>query len=292
MTPDTFVVVLVSGLSGAALLFLVSAGLTLVFGALRLINMAHGSLYMLGAFLAVAIVGTLSGALGFAGGVLAASAAVGVIGGLIEIAILRRLYQRDHLMQLLATFALILVISGAVRVVFGANFRRVATPDLLGGSIPVGGSTVSVYQLFLIAVALAVAGGLWALLYRTSLGRDIRAAVADPELLRLAGVNVPLLFTTVFTIGAVLAGLGGAVIAPYHAVSLGIDVDIVVQAFAVTIIGGLGSLAGAVIGSVLVGLVQSFGIYAAPKLSLAFIFIVLAAVLGLRPWGLFGEPER
>lgn len=292
MTLETFVVVLVSGLSGAALLFLVSSGLTLVFGALRLINMAHGSLYMLGAFLAVAIVGTLSGALGFAGGVVAASVAVGVIGGLIEIAILRRLYQRDHLMQLLATFALILVISGAVRVVFGANFRRVATPDLLSGSIPVGASTVSVYQLFLIAVALAVAGGLYALLYRTSLGRDIRAAVADPELLRLAGVNVPLLFTTVFTIGAVLAGLGGAVIAPYHAVSLGIDVDIVVQAFAVTIIGGLGSLAGAVIGSVLVGLVQSFGIYAAPKLSLAFIFIVLAAVLGLRPWGLFGEPER
>jgi len=292
MTLDTFVVVLVSGLSGAALLFLVSAGLTLVFGALRLINMAHGSLYMLGAFLAVAFLGTLSGALGFAGGILAASLAVGAAGGLIEIAILRRLYQRDHLMQLLATFALILVISGAVRVVFGSSFRRVATPDLLGGSIAVGGSTVSVYQLFLIGVAITVAAGLWSLLYRTSLGRDVRAAVADPELLRLAGVNVRLLFTTVFLIGALLAGLAGAVIAPYHAVSLGIDVDIVVQAFAVTIIGGLGSLTGAVVGSLLVGLVQSFGIYAAPKFSLAFIFIVLAAVLGLRPWGLFGEPER
>jgi len=277
MSLDTFVVVLVSGLSGAALLFLVSAGLTLVFGALRLINMAHGSLYMLGAFLAVAFLGTLSGALGFAGGILAASLAVGAAGGLIEIAILRRLYQRDHLMQLLATFALILVISGAVRVVFGSSFRRVATPDLLSGSIAVGGST---------------AAGLWSLLYRTSLGRDVRAAVADPELLRLAGVNVRLLFTTVFLIGALLAGLAGAVIAPYHAVSLGIDVDIVVQAFAVTIIGGLGSLTGAVVGSLLVGLVQSFGIYAAPKFSLAFIFIVLAAVLGLRPWGLFGEPER
>ena len=231
MSLDTFVVVLVSGLSGAALLFLVSAGLTLVFGALRLINMAHGSLYMLGAFLAVAFLGTLSGALGFAGGILAASLAV-------------------------------------------------------------GGSTVSVYQLFLIGVAVTVAAGLWSLLYRTSLGRDVRAAVADPELLRLAGVNVRLLFTTVFLIGALLAGLAGAVIAPYHAVSLGIDVDIVVQAFAVTIIGGLGSLTGAVVGSLLVGLVQSFGIYAAPKFSLAFIFIVLAAVLGLRPWGLFGEPER
>src|SRR6266851_5731055 len=272
MSPDTFVVVLVSGLSGAALLFLVGSGLTLVFGALRIINLAHGSLYMLGAFLAVAL--------------------IGVLGGLIELAILRRLYQREHLMQLVATFSLILIISGAVRVIFGANFKRVSAPDFLTGSIPVGGSSISAYQIFLIAVALAVVAGLYALLYRTGLGRNIRAAVADPELLQLAGVNVPLLFTTVFVIGALLAGLGGAVIAPYHAVSLGIDVDIVVQAFAVTIIGGLGSLVGAVVGALLVGLVQSFGIYAAPKFSLAFIFIVMAAVLGVRPWGLFGEPER
>jgi branched-subunit amino acid ABC-type transport system permease component len=292
VSPDTFVVVLVSGLSGAALLFLVGSGLTLVFGALRIINLAHGSLYMLGAFLAVALIGTLGGVLGFAAGIVVASIAVGVIGGLIEIAILRRLYQREHLMQLVATFSLILIISGAIRVVFGANFKRVGAPDFLTGSIPVGSSTISAYQLFLIAVALAVVGGLYALLYRTGLGRNIRAAVADPELLQLAGVNVPLLFTTVFVIGALLAGLGGAAIAPYHAVSLGIDVDIVVQAFAVTIIGGLGSLVGAAIGSILVGLVQSFGIYAAPKFSLAFIFIVLAIVLGVRPWGLFGEPER
>jgi branched-chain amino acid transport system permease protein len=292
VSPDTFVVVLVSGLSGAALLFLVGSGLTLVFGALRIINMAHGSLYMLGAFLAVAMIGTLAGALGFGVGIVAASLAVGVLGGLIELAILRRLYHREHLMQLLATFSLILIISGAVRVIFGADFKRVSAPDVLTGSIPVGGSTISAYQLFLIAVALAVVGALYALLYRTGLGRNIRAAVADPELLQLAGVNVPLLFTTVFVIGALLAGLGGAVIAPYHAVSLGIDVDIVVQAFAVTIIGGLGSLVGAAIGSILVGLVQSFGIYAAPKFSLAFIFIVLAVVLGVRPWGLFGEPER
>ncbi len=292
MSPDTFVVVLVSGLSGAALLFLVGSGLTLVFGALRIINLAHGSLYMLGAFLAVALIGAIGGVLGFAAGIVLASLAVGVLGGLIELAILRRLYQREHLMQLVATFSLILIISGAVRVIFGANFKRVSAPDFLTGSIPVGGSSISAYQIFLIAVALAVVAGLYALLYRTGLGRNIRAAVADPELLQLAGVNVPLLFTTVFVIGALLAGLGGAVIAPYHAVSLGIDVDIVVQAFAVTIIGGLGSLVGAAIGSILVGLVQSFGIYAAPKFSLAFIFIVLAVVLGVRPWGLFGEPER
>jgi branched-chain amino acid transport system permease protein len=292
VTPDTFLVVSVSGLSGAAILFLVGAGLTLVFGALRLINMAHGSLYMTGAFIAVALVGAFAGTLGFTAAIILSAVAVGAIGGFIELAILRRLYKRDHLMQLLATFALILVIDGLIRVIFGTNFHKVNAPQELTGSIAVGNSTISVYQLFLIGIAAVVAAALWFVVLRTRLGRSIRAAVADPELLRLSGVNVPLLFTTVFVIGAVLAGLGGAVIAPYQTVSLGIDVDIVVEAFAVTIIGGLGSLKGALIGALIVGLVQSFGIYAAPQFSQAFIFVVMAIVLVMRPWGLFGQPER
>ena len=292
MSPETFVVILMSGLSGAALLFLVGSGLTLVFGALRLINMAHGSLYMTGAFIAVAIAGALGGTLGFAAAIVGAAIAVGVLGGLIEVTVLRRLYKRDHLMQLLATFALILIIDGVIRVVFGTNNRSAAAPSLLTGSIAVGKSSISIYQVFLVALAGAVAVGLWAVVYRTGLGRAIRAAVADPELLRLSGVNVPLLFTTVFMIGALLAGLGGAAIASYQSVGLGIDVDIVVEAFAVTIIGGLGSLGGALVGALIVGLVQSFGIYAVPQYSLAFIFVVMAAVLAVRPWGLFGAPER
>jgi branched-subunit amino acid ABC-type transport system permease component len=162
----------------------------------------------------------------------------------------------------------------------------------LTGSFAVGKSSISIYQVFLVALAAAVAVGLWAVVYRTGLGRAIRAAVADPELLRLSGVNVPLLFTTVFMIGALLAGLGGAAIASYQSVGLGIDVDIVVEAFAVTIIGGLGSLGGALVGALIVGLVQSFGIYAVPQYSLAFIFVVMAAVLAVRPSGLFGAPER
>jgi branched-chain amino acid transport system permease protein len=292
MSADTFVVLVISGLSGAAILFLVGAGLTLVFGALRVINMAHGSLYMIGAFLSVAIAGHIAGQAGFWIALLAASAGVGAVGGVIEITILRRLYRRDHLMQLLATFSLVLIISGLVKVGFGTDFRREEAPGWLSGSIAVGSSTVSGYQLFLIVVAMAVAAALWLTIYRTELGRLIRAALADPELLSLSGINVPRLFTTVFVIGALLAGIGGAAIAPYHAVSLGIDVDIVVQAFAVTIIGGLGSLGGALLGAVVVGLVQSFGIYYAPKWQLAFIFLVMAAVLAVRPTGLFGEPER
>lgn len=292
MSPDTFVVILISGLSGAASLFLVGSGLTLVFGALRLINMAHGSLYMTGAFLGVALIGALGGTLGFAAAIIAAALAVGVVGGVIEVTVLRRLYKRDHLMQLLATFALILIIDGAVRVVFGDNNRSAAAPAGLTGSLGVGKSSVSVYQVFLIVLAGAVAVGLWGVVYRTGLGRAIRAAVADPELLRLSGVNVPLLFTTVFFIGAVLAGLGGASIAAYQSVGLGMDVDIVVEAFAVTIIGGLGSLGGALVGAIIVGLVQSFGIYYVPQYSLAFIFVVMAVVLAIRPSGLFGAAER
>ncbi|GAC1335178.1 MAG: hypothetical protein NVSMB17_17780 [Candidatus Dormibacteria bacterium] len=292
MSLDTIVGILISGLSGAAILFLVGAGLTLVFGALRLINMAHGSLYMIGAFLAVALLGSLAGVVGFAAALVVAAIAVGAVGGLIEVAILRRLYGRDHLFQLVATFALILVINGIVRQVFGTSFHRVTAPAELTSSLILGGSRVSSYQLFLIVVAAAVAAALWAVLYRTGLGRDIRAAVEDPELLQLSGVNVPRLFTMVFVIGALLAGLAGAIVAPYHAVSLGIDVDIVVEAFAVTIIGGLGSLWGALLGAILVGLVESFGVYLAPKFSLALIFMVMAVVLAVRPWGLFGEPER
>lgn len=292
MTPSTFLVVLISGLSGAAILFLVGAGLTLVFGALRLINMAHGSLYMAGAFIAVSLLGALAGVLGFAVALVVSAIAVGAIGGFVELTILRRLYRRDQLTQLLATFALILVFDGLIRVIFGTGFHRVAAPGGLGNSIAVGTSSISAYQLFLIAVAAVVALLVWMLVFRTRLGRQIRAAVADPELLRLAGVNVPLLFTSVFVVGALLAGLGGAVIAPYQTVGLGIDVDIVVEAFAVTIIGGLGSLGGALIGALLVGLAQSFGIYAVPQYSQAFIFIVMAAVLAIRPWGLFGQPER
>jgi branched-chain amino acid transport system permease protein len=292
LSPDTFAVILVSGLSGAALLFLVGSGLTLVFGALRLINMAHGSLYMTGAFIAAALTGAIGGTVGFVAAIVAATIAVGIIGGVIEVTILRRLYKRDHLMQLLATFALILIIDGVIRVVFGTNNRSAAPPAFLSGSIAVGRSSVSAYQILLIALAAGVAVALWGVVYRTGLGRAIRAAVADPELLRLSGVNVPLLFTTVFVIGALLAGLGGAAIASYQSVGLGIDVDIVVEAFAVTIIGGLGSLGGALVGALIVGLVQSFGIYAVPQYSLGFIFVVMAAVLAIRPSGLFGAPER
>ena len=292
----SFVVLFVlAGLSQAALLFIVAAGLSLVFGALRVINMAHGSLYMAAAYLATFVAaGITARTLGFLAALLVAPAVAALLGALIEILILKPLYGKEHLLQLLGTYALTLVFAGAIRLIFGSEIRNVAPPAFLNGSLPVFGQTFPTYRVFLMAAAGVIAGGLYLLLYRTGLGRNIRAAVSDPELLSAAGVNVPALFTTVFMIGALLAGLGGALVAPSQAVSPDIDNEVLVEAFAISVIGGLGSLVGSFVGALLVGLMTSFAIAYPPtsRLSVAFIFTAMAMVLTIRPWGLFGRPEQ
>src|SRR5712691_7452941 len=218
MTPGQLLLFSVGGLANAAYLFIVAAGLSLVFGALRVINMAHGSLYMVAAFVTVVIAN-----LGFWAGLLVAVAVTGAIGGIIEVIVLRRVYGREHLIQLLGTYAVSLVVAGGVRIVFGANYRTVASP--IPGHIDVGGYSYASYSLFMIGAAIVIAAGVWAMLYRTNLGRNIRAAVADPDLLNATGVNVTRLYTTVFVIGAGLAGLGGAIVAPSQAIGSSIDTD-------------------------------------------------------------------
>jgi branched-subunit amino acid ABC-type transport system permease component len=283
-----------AGLSQASVLFLVAAGLSLVFGALRVINMAHGSLYMVGAFLSTAVVGLVAqNTVGFVAALILAPAIVGVLGALIEIGVLRRLYNREHLLQLLATYALVLVFAGGVRIIFGTENRNIGKPDFLNGGLNIAGLTFPTYKLFLMAAAVAVAVVLYLVLYRTGLGRNIRAAVSDPELLNSSGVNVPRLFTVVFVIGAALAAVGGVLISPDQAVNGSMDTDVLINAFAISVIGGLGSLMGSFVGALLVGLATSFGILlpATSRWSLAFIFVLMAAVLTVRPWGLFGRPE-
>ncbi len=294
MDPSKLLLFTVAGLSEAAFLFIVAAGLSLVFGALRVINMAHGSLYMVAAFV-TALIAARAGAIGgFWGGLLVAVLVTGLLGAVIEIVVLRRVYDREHLLQLLGTYALTLVFAGAVRLIFGPNFRTVRAPSGLDGSIQIAGSGYSVYGFFEIAMAILIAVGLYVLLYRTSLGRNIRAAVSDPSLLAASGVNVARLYTTVFMIGAGLAGLGGVIVAPSQAVSTDMDAEVLVLAFAISVIGGLGSLIGSFVGALIVGLVISFGLanqYTA-KWAIAFIFVVMAVVLTIRPWGLFGQPEQ
>ena len=294
MNPAQILLFAVGGLSNAAYLFIVAAGLSLVFGALRVINMAHGSLYMIAAFVTVVVAEKLGAVLGFWSGLLAALIITGMIGAIIEIVVLRRVYREEHLVQLLGTYALTLIIAGLVRIIFGPNYRTVKSPALFTGSVSLAGFSYSIYSFFMIGAAILIATGVYVMLYRTALGRNIRAAVSDPELLSASGIDVARLFTTVFVIGACLAALGGVIVAPSQAVGSSMDTDVLVLAFAISVIGGLGSIVGSLVGSVIVGEVYSFGLQNAltNQFALAFVFIIMAAVLIIRPWGLFGSPEQ
>ena len=291
MDAQAFVLQFLTGLSRAAILFIVASGLSLVFGALRIVNIAHGSFYMVGAFVAATVVATVDGLIGFVLALLASMLVVAALAAGIEVTALRRLYRSEHLLQLLATFAFLLILADAVQFLWGEQPRRVAQPEPIGGAANLGGIIFPRYSLFLIAIAVLLAVGLWALMNRTGLGRDIRAAVADPQMLGVVGVNVPLLLTIVFALGGALAALGGVLAAPQTTATLGMDVDIIVESFAVVIIGGLGSLPGTAVGALLVGLTFTFGIFFVPEAALAIVFLVMVAVLAWRPYGLFGVVE-
>jgi branched-subunit amino acid ABC-type transport system permease component len=217
---------------------------------------------------------------------------VAALGGLIEVGALRRLYGKEHLLQLLATFAFLLIVSDVVRFIYGERPQSLRAPPLLSGATRFGDVFFPRYSLFLMAAAVVLGLGLWLLLSRTGLGRDIRAAVSDPEMLGMVGVNVSRLFTVVFALGAGLAGLGGVLAGPQTTILLGMDIDIIVESFAVVIIGGLGSLVGTAVGAVLVGVTFALGITFIPSAALAIVFVVMVAVLVWRPYGLFGIPQE
>lgn len=291
MDPGKLLLFTTGGLADAAYLFLVSAGLSLVFGALRVINMAHGSLYMVGALVAVVVAGKLGAAIGFLPALLAAVLAAAAIGAVMEVTVLKRVYGHEHLVQLLATYAVALIIGGAARLIFGPNYRTTTAP--IQGSLTILGYSYSLYALVMILAAIAIGAAMYGLLYRTGLGRNIRAAVSDAELLNASGVNVTLLYTTVFVIGAGLAGLGGVTVAPSQAVDPTIGDSVLVLAFAISVIGGLGSIVGSAVGALMVGEVISFGLVnpATNAFAIAFVFIIMTLVLTVRPWGLFGRAE-
>jgi branched-chain amino acid transport system permease protein len=289
--PGKFLLFATGGLADAAYLFIVAAGLSLVFGALRVINMAHGSLYMVAAMVSVVVADRLGAGIGFLPALLLAVLVAAALGALIETTVLKRVYGHEHLVQLLATYAVALIIGGVARLVFGPNYRTTTAP--VQGSITVLGYSYSTYALAMIAAAVLIGLAMYGLLFRTRLGRNIRAAVSDPELLNASGVNVTLLYTTVFVIGAGLAGLGGVIVAPSQAVDPTIGDSVLVLAFAISVIGGLGSIVGSAVGALIVGEVISFGLInpATNAFALAFVFIVMTVVLTVRPWGLFGRAE-
>lgn len=289
---DTIVLLILSGLTKASLLFIVSAGLSLVFGVLRIINLAHGSFYMIGAFIAASIVMRNPEGPYFWIALAIAPFSVALVGWIIELSVLRRIYRSEHIVQLLATYALILILSDVVRMIWGAEYISISFPQPLTKPVEIMGSYFPSYYLFVIIWAPLIAVSLSYLVYKTSLGCLVRAAVSDPEMLEALGINIQQIFSIVFTIGAFLAALGGIIVSPMGSIGLGMDLEILIEAFVVAVIGGLGSFAGALLGSVIIGMMHSFGITIAPRMAMAFIFLAMVIVLIIRPWGIFGERER
>ena len=282
-----------SGIARGALLFLVASGLSLTFGVLRVLNFAHGSLYMLGAFLSYSIwKWLLMPTLGFYIAAVLAALIMAGVGLIMEFGLLRRLYTRGWPEQLLATYAIILIITDLVKWAWGGAFLSIPRPAPFTGAVFLFDFPFPSYNFFIIFLGIGLVVFLWWLVYRTRLGDIIRAAAHDREMVSALGIPIPWLFTWIFVLGAAIAGLSGAVTAPFGSVALGMDIEIIIECFAVVVIGGMGSLPGTLLGSFIVGQVYSFGIMFLPHLALAFIFLVMAVVLIIRPWGIFGRPER
>jgi len=305
-TPMSLILILeqvLNGLQFGVMLFLMAAGLTLVFGVMGLINLAHGSLYMVGAFAAATVAG-LTGS--FLLALIASLAAAAAAGALVEVTVIRRLYDRDHLDQVLATFALILIFSEGTRWLFGSFPLFLDVPSYLSGPVTLPfGIQYPLYRLAIIAIGLVVGAGLFWLIARTRIGVQIRAGEADREMIAALGVDISRLYTVVFALGAALAGLAGALVGAIQSVQVGMGEPVLILAFVVIVIGGIGSIKGALVGALLVGLTDTLGGVFLPRLfalmlepaeaasvgaSLAsmLIYILMAAVLLVRPSGLFG----
>lgn len=307
MSISLFLEQVLNGLQFGVMLFLMSAGLTLVFGVMGLINLAHGSLYMIGAFAAAAIASWTGS---FWLGLVASLMAAAIAGVIVEIVIIRRLYKRDHLDQVLATFALILLFSEAMRWIFGAFPLFLDVPEILSGtlSLPLG-IEYSKYRMMIIVVGILIAVGLFSLISKTRLGVRIRAGESDREMIAALGVDISKLYTLVFALGAALAGLAGAMVGAIQSVEVGMGEPVLILAFVVIVIGGIGSIKGALVGAILVGLTDTLGRFLLPSffkiflnpssatdigsaLSSMMIYILMAAVLIWKPSGLFGNNAK
>jgi branched-subunit amino acid ABC-type transport system permease component len=281
---------IITGLSIGSRLFLVAIGLSLIFGVLDVLNFAHGVLYAIGAYMAIVTVNSTIG--NFWVGVVLAAVVVALVGVFIEAGFIRRIYDRGHLDQLLLTFAFVLILEDVVRFAFGSGTRVVDPPALLQFDIALGsGFSIPSYRAFVILMSLVVMGGLFAVLRTTNIGRVVRATASDRDMARLLGINVPRLYTGVFLVGAALAGIGGALAAPQQAVTPGLGNQVIINAFVVVVIGGLGSFTGAFVGAYLIGLMISLGSIVIAGAGQLFPFVAMILVLLFKPQGLFGGAE-
>jgi len=281
-----------NGLSLAMNLFVIAAGLTLILGILRVLNFAHGAFYMLGGYVAYTVVTRLDVAGSFWIGVAAAGAVLAIVSWAIERTMLKRLYDRHHLYQLLFTFALVLIFGDLTRIIWGTGFLSISFPEGLDGATDLGLTYYPTYRLFLCVVGVVVALALWYAVNHTRWGRLVRAATQDREMLEALGVNVGMIYSVVFIIGSALAGIGGALAAPALALHPAMDAEMIVESFIIVIIGGLGSLWGAFIGALILGQLTAFGTVFLPDFELVLIYLMMVVVLIFRPWGLLGRPEH
>jgi branched-chain amino acid transport system permease protein len=289
-------VVGLDGLAYASWLFLVSAGLTFTYGVLRVLNLAHGNLYALGAYLGATLVLYYAAtgstpALTYGLLLLAALVIGAVVGPLIERLFLRRVYSRDEEVQLLLTFSISLILEDVVKLTWGVTPIFADLPYTYLGRVRLGGVNYAWYPFLLTAIALAVGLLLWLVVTRTRLGKILTSVITDREVSLTLGINVPRVYTLAFTAGAMLAALGGALTAPMFSLVPGVGAEVLVTSFAVIAIGGLGSIGGAALGSLLVGMARSFAVYKFPELDLFVIYLIMALVLLFRPQGFFGEIE-
>ena len=299
----SFLIQTLNGLASASLLFLVALGLSLIFGVTRVVNFAHGSFFMVGAYLAVTFYDRLGGGyLGFWGGALLAAIVVGVLGALIEIVILRRIYRAPELLQLITTFGVVLVLKDVVLAVWGPEDRLGPRAPGLTSAVSILGKPLPEYDLLLLVLGPLVGISVWLLLKRTDWGTRVRAATEDRDMAAALGINQALMFTGVFVLGSLLAGLAGALALPREPANLAMDLSIIADVFVVTVVGGLGSLPGAYVAAVIISVVKAWCIglgdarvlgvtFSFSKLTLVAEFIVMAIVLVIRPWGLFGTPQ-
>ncbi|WP_295317313.1 branched-chain amino acid ABC transporter permease [Roseobacter sp.] len=304
MTTILLIEQVLNGLQFGVMLFLMAAGLTLIFGVMGLINLAHGSLYMIGAFAAAAVAGATGS---FVLALIASLVAAAAAGAIVELVVIRRLYDRDHLDQVLATFALILIFSEGTRWLFGSFPLFLDIPPALSGPVTLpGGIEYPLYRLVIIGVGLLIALGLFQLIARTRIGIRIRAGESDREMIAALGVDISKLYTLVFALGAGLAGLAGALVGAIQSVQVGMGEPVLILAFVVIVIGGIGSIRGALVGALLVGLTDTLGGVLLPGVFATFmepaaatavgsslasmsIYILMAAVLLFKPTGLYGS---
>ncbi len=283
---ELYLTLFLNGLSQAAHMFLLALGLSLIFGVMKVLNLAHGALHIAGVYVALTL-------LAWAGNwwlaLLLAPLVVGAVGVLLEVGFLRPLYARHPTYVLILTFGVILVLQDLFKIGWGVDFKLLPEPALLAGSVELAGLRYPRFYLFDIAVALVAGFALWAFLERTWLGREIRAAAEDREMAAAVGVNIRRVYTLVFGLGTLLTALGGVLMGVIMSVSPGMAFDTMLVAFVVVVVGGLGSLPGAALGALLVGQVNAFGLLVAPEWEMAFMFVLMAAVLVLRPRGLLGR---